>query len=133
MAQRIFDIENKKDYADLWDILPDRINYIKLVKNDKYEDFVKEIVIGDDGTIIPQEIIAINWHDKTEIIRPIREAIKQDVGKICAFWNKNIDNIFYGKLLGIDERFNPYKYQASGEWGFMHCRRLTRQEIEKIC
>lgn len=28
MTQRIFDIFNKKDYADLWDILPDDINKV---------------------------------------------------------------------------------------------------------
>lgn len=126
MTQRIFDVENEKDYADLWDIVPENIVAIeKSIQN-------SAIYRTDLGIRSGYQYIKINWHDKTEITRPI-EATQQDIGKICAFWNKNINEISYGKLLKIDERFNPRKYQASGEWGFIHCRRLTKQEIEELC
>ena len=125
MTQRIFDVENEKDMQDLWDILPEDINRIASfgIYNRFYNSCYHET----------HDFIKINWHDKTEITRPIQEATEQDIGKICAFWNKDINDVFYGKLLKIDKRFNPHKYQASGEWGFIHCRRLTKQEIEELC
>jgi hypothetical protein len=127
MTQRIFDVENEKDMQDLWDILP--IGIIRIKKNKNENTFWSELFYQD----IPSGFIKINWHDKTEITRPIQEATEEDIGKSCAFWNKNINDVSYGKLLKIDERFNPRKYQASGEWGFIHCRRLTKQEIEELC
>lgn len=125
MTQRIFDVENKDDMADLWDTLREDITKIEQFGpyNRFYTSYHHET----------HDLIKINWHDKTEITRPIQEATEQDVGKICAFWNKNINEVSYGKLLKIDERFNPHKYQANGEWGFIHCRRLTKQEIEELC
>lgn len=128
MTQRIFDIENEKDMQDLWNIVPDDASYAKKTSDG-------ETFYSFDGLPLYYacELININWHDKTEITRPIQEATEQDIGKICAFWNKNINDVSYGKLLKIDERFNPNKYQARGEWGFIHCRRLTKQEIEELC
>jgi hypothetical protein len=127
MTQRIFDIENEKDMQDLWDIVPENIVAIeKSIQN-------SAIYRTDLGIRSGYQYIKINWHDKTEITRPIQEATEQDIGKICAFWNKDNDEVSYGKLLKIDERFNPHKYQASGEWGFIHCRRLIKQEIKELC
>ena len=37
MTQRIFDIYNEKDYADLWDILPEGTAKIKGGKHGTYE------------------------------------------------------------------------------------------------
>lgn len=71
MTQRVFDVENEKDMQDLWNILPDDVvrvvkdecgwakNYCKF-KRDDYSDKTA-------GTLFN-----INWHDKTEITRPIQ-------------------------------------------------------------
>lgn len=137
MTQRIFDIENEKDYADLWDIMPDRINSLKLVKNNRCEDFVKEFVIGNDGTIVPQELIVIDWHDKTEITRPIKEATEADVGKLCKFTLKepthNI-NCGFGILTEIrKDEDGQTLYLKDVEMWYNSCYRLTKQEIEELC
>lgn len=70
MTQRIFDVENEKDMADLWDILPNGIK--KISPNYSYNE---TSLYADVNFIrIPIGLIKINWHDKTEITRPIKEA-----------------------------------------------------------
>lgn len=84
MTQRIFDVENKQDMQDLWSILPDEACRVRL---EQLECFNKPrtVVDYDDGVWIMNKLIAINWHDKTEITRSIQEATEQDVGKLCVF------------------------------------------------
>lgn len=127
MTQRIFDVENEKDMADLWDILPDEVCKIEASCGDVV------LVYGNAFRFSIDDIFSINWHDKIEITRPIQECTEQDIGKLCAFWDKNNNRVFYGKLFKIDDRFSPHKYQASGNVGYIHCRRLTKQEIEELC
>lgn len=82
MTQRVFDIENEKDMADLWDILPECIDKIK--KNKAYNTHSSKHI--DD--FYETGMLKINWHDKTEITRPMPEATYADIGKICAFWDE---------------------------------------------
>jgi hypothetical protein len=123
MTQRIFDIENEKDYADLWEILPDSINHIhKYGNNGFWDDIVKQGYL----------IMNIKWHDKTEITRPIQEATEQDVGKICAFWDNDGSKV-YGLLSDlIIEESEDRKYGCVYGNRWAHARRLTRQEIEEL-
>lgn len=129
MTQRIFDVENEKDMADLWDILPDKITKIT-----KPEIKGLPCFSGYDS-MRTSDLIKINWHDKAEIIRPIKEATKADVGKICAFWENGWDYFVYAELSEIlPERKSVYRYIAGHEKnGYEHCRRLTKQEIEELC
>lgn len=135
MTQRIFDIENEKDMADLWYILPDDVVRIRQstdtnrsnlpVNNYDTEKFLSYYVTG---------MLQINWHDKTEITRPIQEATEQDIGKLCYFWEGK--DFAFGMLKGIgdDSTLDIYCMEdgRSGIW-FAHCRRLTKQEIEELC
>ena len=129
MTQRIFDVENKKDMADLWDILSDEV--VK-IKKQAYGPSFKYYGNNDDVISITS-IININWHDKTEITRPIQEATEADIGKLCKFWSgkdyaigilKEIDNSSDIDIYGMEDGKN-------GSW-FIHCRRLTKQEIEEL-
>lgn len=66
MTQRVFDVDNKEDMELLWSILPDEI--VKLTSTS-----IKEACYGwfaDCGNI-SISLININWHDKTEITRPV--------------------------------------------------------------
>ena len=65
--QRIFDIENKKDMQDLWDIFPTNIYRIEHRKSEIYLCNENYFYIA----CIPDDIIKINWHKKTEITRPV--------------------------------------------------------------
>lgn len=126
MTQRVFDVENEKDMADLWDILPDDV--IGLKRDSKFTYLIYK---GVDVTVY---LFKINWHDKTEITRPIQEATTADLGKLCVFWN-DINRIYYGVLTYIGySREMPYyaRNDADGST-FNHCRRLTKQEIEELC
>ena len=125
MTQRIFDVENEKDMSDLWDILPD-----KIIKITKPEIKGFPCFSGYDS-IRTSDLININWHDKTEITRPIQEATEADIEKICAFWDTDYEHPNYGLFLfktkdglfvGRDMSFR-----------YKHCRRLTKQEIEELC
>lgn len=127
MTQRIFDTDNEQDMQDLWDILPDDIVRIcpminRAISYLEYKD--------DEGKT---DLFKINWHDKTEITRPIQEATEQDVGKICVFWD-NGERRVYGLLSDlIFEESEDRKYGCVYGRRWTHARRLTKQEIEELC
>lgn len=127
--QRIFDVENEKDMQDLWNILSEEV--IK-VKKQNYGPSLK--YYGNNNNVISiTDVININWHDKTEITRPIPEVTEKDVGKLCVFWDNDSNLIHYGILQSIaTEAYrlqNNYPYSEC----YHHCRRLTKQEIEELC
>lgn len=129
MTQRIFDVENEKDMADLWNILPDRVFKIHTSEEHTYYSDGDKTQYFDVS-----DLIAINWHDKTEITRPIQEATEADIGKLCGFWNEGITYI--GKLCHIKDTDTGKYYEMGapvvGNFRFTHCRRLTKQEIEEL-
>jgi len=131
MTQRIFDIENEKDMQDLWNILPDdALKICKDVMGCQVWENRKEI-----GYTL--EIIKINWHDKTEITRPIQEVTEQDIGKICVFYDgfdeTDNEHDIYAVLYKIENQSkNTWFYTDGGDY-YAHCRRLTKQEIEELC
>jgi hypothetical protein len=128
MTQRVFDVENEKDMADLWNILPDRVFKIHISEGHIYYSD------GDKTQYFAvSNLIAFNWHDKTEITRPIQEATNEDIGKIYAFWDCNTEEIKYGKLETIVKQGKISYYHLEDGISYYHCRRLTKQEIEEIC
>jgi hypothetical protein len=130
MTQRIFDIENEKDMQDLWDILP--VGIIRIRNNETQNTFWSELFFQD----IPSGFIKINWHDKTEITRPIQEAIEADTGKLCKFWNSEED-FYIGELCRIRDTDTGKHYEmgapVAGNLRFTHCRRLTKMEVSELC
>lgn len=135
MTQRIFDVENEKDMADLWDILPDDIEKIEVEEANGYNRFCYKKVGPCEHSISSLKLIAINWHDKTEITRPIQEATEKDIGKLCSFWNdsKYSDDLCFGILTDIreDESYGKV-YLRNKEMWCGHARRLTKQEVEEL-
>lgn len=130
MTQRIFDVDNEKDMADLWNILPDEVYKIE----NRFEDYGEYFFEGFNGEgHIDADLILIDWHDKTEITRPIQEATEYDKGKLCKFWRGNETCCHYGILFGIDKGCQKGKYMMSYSDKYSHCRRLTKQEIEELC
>lgn len=135
MTQRVFDIENEKDMQDLWNILPD---WAQKIKKNKSEHQYSGIFAQNEAMAIDSCIFKINWHDKTEITRPIQEATEQDIGKLCAFYDEpdKIDDkpyIYYAVLRKIEnQNRNTWFYTDRCDY-FTHCRRLTKQEIEELC
>ena len=127
MTQRIFDIENEKDMADLWSILPDEVC--------KIEAGCGDVVLVYDNAFrfSIDNIFSINFHDKTEITRPIQEATKEDFKKLCLFRDSNSGKGVIGVLSSIDSESvcNRY-YMERGTW-WTHCRRLTKKEISELC
>lgn len=128
MTQRIFDTDNAEDMALLWSILPDDAIRISLISGD-----IIHIEFEDDET--NSRLYKINWHNKTEIERPIPLATKKDIGKICAFWEEGNEKYpVYAELVDFYEDASCYKYQAGHEsCCYEFCRRLTKQEIEELC
>jgi hypothetical protein len=133
MTQRIFDIENEKDMEDLWDILPEKVVRIEKAKESYEHDglYVKNI-----GVAWGKTVLKINWHDATEIARPVQEATEKDIGKLCMFSYPQED---VSKVIGILRNIkkttdgkNCYKMYGNRLW-YIKCRRLTKQEIEELC
>ncbi len=129
MTQRIFDTDNEKDMADLWDILPEGIERITQTTPEYNTLWSKR---GIDYACIKAGIILINWHLKTEITRPIKEATEDDKGRLCKFWRGNEACCHYGILFGIDKDCSNGKFMMSYSDKYSHCRRLTKQEIEEL-
>ena len=96
MTQRIFDIKNEKDMQDLWNILPEGIERISSTTNTYNTLWSKS---GIDYANIKSGIILINWHDKTEITRPVN--YKNMIGCVGWFSNKAEDKKYYFGILGI--------------------------------
>ena len=111
MTQRIFDVENEKDMADLWDILPDDANEIEkdgggIFIYYKNEDCARNFV----------EVFSIDWHDKTEITRPKNyESMIGCVGWFANHKNATKDDMLFGEL----DRYN--KNDALGRCFYCHC------------
>ena len=126
MTQRIFDIENEKDMADLWDIVPDEIERIRKAE----KSFNLDIMYVKGGVF--STVLKINWHDKTEITRPMQEATEADIGKLCYFWDDDEEFKGYAILTLKDVVGGKPYYIADGNTTYDHCRRLTKQEIEEI-
>ena len=124
MTQRVFDVENEKDMQDLWDILPEYCKKIKVGN-------VWESVWEESERNTYRLLLSINWHDKTEIIRPMQEATFRDVGKLCVFWDEKEKNNF-GILEEITSLNNELRFWKNNT-SYKHCRRLTKQEIEDLC
>lgn len=129
MTQRIFDIENEKDMQDLWDILPD---WAQKIKKNKSEHQYAGIFAENDAMAIDSCLFKINWHEKTEITRPIQEATEQDIGKLCAFWDYK-EEIRYGRLDRIINQGKMTFYSLEDIRDYCHARRLTKQEFEELC
>lgn len=134
MTQRIFDAKNKKDMADLWDIVPDKVykiargicdSDIRLWYNTKGGKTSADCYLCD--------FLKINWHDKKEIVRPIQEATEADVGKLCYFWDDDGTRA-YGLLSDlIIKESKDRKYGCVYGKRWVHARQLTQQEIEELC
>ena len=131
MTQRIFDVENEKDMADLWDILPDDIVRIYTEQIECFDKPRTMVEYLDTQKDFFSGFIAINWHDKTEITRPIQEATEADIGKLCKFWDSNPNCYSFGIMTKILYSENAY---YKDNWTLhKHCRRMTKQEIEELC
>lgn len=128
MTQRIFDRENEQDMTDLWDILPDDANKIEKDGDGIFIYYKNENCARDFV-----EVFNINWHDKTEITRPIQEATETDIGKLCYFWDDDEEYKGYAILTLKDVAGGKPYYIADGNTTYNHCRRLTKQEIEELC
>ena len=73
-------------------------------------------------------------YDKTEITRPIQECTEQDLKKLCKFWNEYVEEYRIAILTSILDKFNyKYNFCDNTDTYWMHCRRLTKQEIKELC
>ena len=72
MTQRIFDVNNKEDIDWLWSKLDTRVVCIK-----PYDIIYCQFIDRNGNFIQWFDLFKFNWHDKTEITRPIQEATEE--------------------------------------------------------
>lgn len=115
-------------------ISKEQSRYIFDLRSEKASDRIKNIRLNgwyNDCGNTAINMLKINWHDKTEIKRPIQEATEADLGKLCKFWDSNPDCYSFGIMTKILYSENAY---YKDNWTLhKHCRRLTKQEIEELC
>jgi len=96
MTQKVFDVENKEDMDLLWSILPDDV--VRILKT----CYTSEKYYGENNNVVGiTNFFNINWHDKTEITRPVN--YEDMIGCVC--WFEDGDN--GEKTLDILTGFNP--------------------------
>lgn len=134
MTQRIFDIDNEKDMQDLWNIFPDEVIKARKVKTGI--EFLNEdnepclyIHDGDGGF----SIIKINWHDKTEITRPVD--YESMIGCVGWFWDDNNEYTVKkeDKLLGIlgkPEENSKFFYDIFSGFGYDNFTPAKKSELK---
>ena len=99
MTQRIFDIENEKDMQDLWEILPEKV--VRIEKDETPEGNSYNRYYAEDYCYGGCAFIKINWHNKTEITRPMD--YESMIGCVGWFW----DNDDEEKSLGVLTEYAP--------------------------
>lgn len=137
--QKVFDTDNADDMGLLWSILPDEVYKIE----NRFEDYGEYYFKGfKSESHIYADLILIDWHDKTEITRPISEATEADIGKLCRFSLSEKarcsisiieEHDMFGILTEINNNSAHTLYLKDRDIWFNHCRRLTKQEIEELC
>ena len=124
MTQRIFDVDNKQDVKDLFELLPSGIQKIRWTANDSV------VFLDKDGVIInSNSLFCIAWRNKTEITRPVDES--KWIGCLCWFWDVDPEHKILGFLKKIDTLYGrPYQEMN----GFFHqqCRPVRRVEIKFV-
>lgn len=80
--QKIFDTNNEEDMKLLWSILPDKIVRIFLEQIECFDRPRTMVEYLDTQKDFFTSLIAIDWHDKTEITRPVD--YKKMIG--CVGW-----------------------------------------------
>lgn len=122
MTQRVFDIENEKDMADLWDILPDWATTIKKTEKDCV------FLISEDGIKYGPQFIKINWHDKIEITRPVNYI--DMIGCVGWFWDYTEDNEIIGVLTGYDEKRESDPFFRDNVAHYLNFRPAKKSELK---
>lgn len=114
--QKVFDVDNKEDMDLLWSILPTNTNKITGHNDNTTYLFEKEHQCF--ASLCP-DIIRINWHDKTEITRPVN--YEDMIGCVVYFYNepeykslgilkREIDGrTFFDELGGFWDYIEPVK------------------------
>lgn len=131
MTRKVFQANNKDDVDLLLSILSEDV--YKITQSNLQDGRSLMWYKGQEYPAGMYEI-AIDWGDVTEITRPIPEATEADVGKLCKFWN--FEESYIGILACITNMGSTTYYRMNSpcyeDLDFLHCRRLTQQEIEEL-
>lgn len=126
MTQRIFDVDNPQDVKDLFDILPDDVDKIQREIGNSARFLNKKGMI-----LYISELVAFNWRDKKEIIRPVDES--KWIGCLC--WFVGVDETNYiGVLHAIRNSDDSYPFVCKNGAlrSFKNCRPVRRVEIKFV-
>ena len=120
MTQRIFDMENEQDTADLFNLLPDTVARIEKMSG-------KQIMIHLHNCGWTADLpLKIKWGDKKSVTRPVDKS--KWIGCLCWFWDDEEDN----KAIGILHQIRKDWFYRLGECGYSNCHPVKREEIKFV-
>lgn len=106
MTQRIFDKDNQKDMADLWDIVPEEVYLIKRGICDSDILLWYRTPGGKTSSdCYHGDFLKINWRGAKEITRPVN--YEDMIGCVGWFWDDEQDKEHkrLGILTGMEEGY----------------------------
>lgn len=123
--QKVFDVDNKEDMDLLWSILPTNTNKITGHNDNTTYLFEKEHQCF--ASLCP-DIIRINWHDKTEITRPVN--YEDMIGCVGWFWDNDACQKELGILTKIDDDEYGFYYKKGEEDYYKHIEPAKKSELK---
>ena len=124
MTQRIFDTDNEEDMKLLWSILPDWADKITKREKENEYDIIRNIAF-DAGH---RCLLNIDWHDKTEITRPVD--YESMIGCVGWFWDDSKADDTSPCLGVLTAIAGGGYYTQVPTWGFDNFRPAKKSELK---
>ena len=115
--------------------LKDTNTIIYMDDSDKTFKFVNGVLCSfEHDTIFVNDYLGITNSDKYILVdKQVVEATKEDIGKVCKFWDEAEDSNNFGLLEAIwDKDEHVYAYQKELGSAYKHCRVITPKEVKQL-
>jgi hypothetical protein len=119
--QKIFDVDNKEDMDLLWSILNDNVTQIEKRNNNGVV-----VVCYDNGYDDETGILKINWHDKTEITRPVN--YEDMIGCVGYFRDEYVDGCL--EVLKSYNNLNEYPFETTKNTVYKYFTPAKKSELK---
>lgn len=126
MTQRIFDMKNEQDVAELFNLLPCFVSRLGNTRDDDVREAMRiEPPCFQKYSKMANAIFGIDWGNKKYIERPVDKS--KWIGCLCWFWDTG------NKRLGVLKEINNNLYcKEDTEYWYDNCIPVKREEIKFV-